>query len=316
MDYLPICVDIAGQRCLVVGGGDIAARKARLLVRAGASVVIVATELGEAVMEIARDDDAVLFERAFEEADLDGARLVVAATDEPAANRAIAAAAELRGLWVNVVDDPGHCNFIMPAIIDRDPVLVAVSTGGRSPVLARLTRGRIEAMLPSRLGELAVLLGSYRDRVKARVSSVEGRRRFWEQVLDGPVAELAQQGRGDAAAEALDRALDAAGEGVPERTVFVVGVGSADPDYLTFRMLRFMQRAEIIAHGSDAPAAVLDLCRRDATRVRLTTRDADELARELTDLTTDGKRVCWLTLGDVAALVERLAKFDVQVIEA
>lgn len=316
MDYLPICVDVRGHRCLVVGGGDVAARKAGLLVRAGAAVVVVATEFGTAVRDLARDGDATLSQRPFEERDLDGVRLVVAATDEASANRSIAAAAQLRGLWVNVVDDPSHCNFVMPAIVDRDPVLVAVSSSGRSPVLARLTRGRIEAMLPARLGELAVLLGSYRERVKAQLSTVVARRRFWEDVLDGPVAELVHSGRDADAAIALEAALVGAGEGDARGGIFVVAPSSDDPDRLTFRMLRFMQRAEVIVHAPGIADALLDLCRRDAHRSQVSSEDPGVIAQRLVDLAGKGQRVCWLCRGETAPVVEQLTGGQVALIEA
>jgi len=316
VDYLPICVDVRGRRCLVVGGGAVASRKASMLVRAGAAVVVVAPELGDAVRQLGQQGDAEVAERVFDEGDLDGVRLVVAATDEASANRSIAAAAQLRGLWVNVVDDPAHCNFVMPAIVDRDPVLIAVSSSGRSPVLARTTRARIEAMLPPRLGELAVLLGSYRDRVKAQLSTTGARRRFWEGVVEGPVAELVQAGRSADAVTALEESLAAAGQGEAAGAIFVVHPAGEDPDLLTLRMLRLMQRAEVVAHPAGFPEALLELCRRDAGRVQVPSDDADATAQRLVELSADGQRVCYVCLSSPAAVVERLAGGPVPTVEA
>lgn len=277
-----------------MGGGDIAARKAGLLQRAGADVRVIAPALGQGVRGLV-DAGALQAEaRAFEDADLRGVRLVVAATDDRVLNRRIAALARGAGLLVNVVDDPDACSFVMPSIIDRDPVLVAVSTAGASPVLARILRGRIEALLPTGLGTLATLLGSKRAEVKRRLPDVEHRRRFWERMLDGPLADAAAADDSDAAEAMLAEALTAEQPGMTAQLAHVRAPGD-DPDALTFRMARLMQRAQTVVHDSDVPEAILDRCRRDAGRRAVD--PGEDPTTVLAPLAAPGTRLCWLTLG-------------------
>lgn len=320
MQYLPICVDLRQQTCLVVGGGEVAARKAALLCRAGAQVTLVAPELSPAVATMAAAGTLRTFRRPFDEADLEPARvvrLVIAATDDTATNARVARLAAARGQWVNVVDDPHRCNFVMPAIVDRDPILVAISSSGASPVLARILRGRIEAMLPSGLGRFAELLRRYRPRVKRALPTIEDRRRFWEHALDGPIADAASTGDLEDAEAQL---LAALGQGTTPPAGRVaelvhIRVPSADPDDLTFHMARQMQAAGTIVHDGDVTAGVVERCRRDAA-LRAVDATADALPA-LRDVAAPGSRVCWLTRGrpadGVHTALAQLASDDILV---
>jgi uroporphyrin-III C-methyltransferase/precorrin-2 dehydrogenase/sirohydrochlorin ferrochelatase len=207
MDYLPVCMDIREKACIVVGGGEVALRKVNLLKSAGALVNIVSPSLcAELSRQVA--SGAVTHSRCqFKPAQLDGVVLVIAATDEPEANRAVYESARIRNIPVNVVDQPELCTFVMPAVIDRSPILVAVSTSAASPVLARLLRARLESLIPARIGLLARLAGEFRSCVQECIADAASRRRFWERIFHGPVAELALAGDLTSARRQLTAAL-------------------------------------------------------------------------------------------------------------
>ena len=303
MDFLPIFLNVRGQPALVVGGGEVAARKAALLAKAQARVTVVAPELSDALGAAVNAGEVTHRARAFEPHDLDGFSLVIAATDDEAVNREVATAAKARRLPVNVVDRPELCTFVMPAIIDRSPVIVAVSSGGASPVLARVLRARLESLIPSGYGRLARLVAGFRDDVKRRFARGADRRMFWEKVLQGPIAEMMFGGREGAARTALRQALN--NDGKPAvGEVYLVGGGPGDPDLLTFRALRLMQQADVVVYDRLVSQEVLDLVRRDAQRIYAgKERDKHVLPQEsinqlLVRLAREGKRVVRLKGGD------------------
>jgi uroporphyrin-III C-methyltransferase/precorrin-2 dehydrogenase/sirohydrochlorin ferrochelatase len=302
MKYLPVFYDIAGKPCLVVGGGGIAARKAELLLRSGGRVRLVATAVGERVRDMAADIE--IDERAFEPADLDGVVCAIAATDDAASNAEISRLAQSRNIPVNVVDDPALCSFIMPSMIDRDPVQIAVSTGGVSPVLARLLRGRLESSIPGAYGELARLAEEGREAVKRALPEVESRRRFWETVLDGPVAELVFAGRAAEARELFARELENFDVRVVKGEVYLVGAGPGDPDLLTFKALRLMQQADVVVYDRLVSRPILDMVRRDAEKIYAGKARAnhaipqENINQLLVRLAREGKRVLRLKGGD------------------
>lgn len=303
MDLLPIFLNIRGQSCLVVGGGEIAARKASLLTEAGADVRVVSPELSNNLKKAVSDGLLKHVARTFEPADLDGVALVIAATDDEAVNRQVSELAKAKPIPVNVVDNPELCSFVMPSIIDRSPVQIAVSTGGTSPVLARMLRAKLESTIPVTYGRLAQLLEKYRDKVKARFSDVNARRTFWESVLEGRIAELMFSGKDEAAEQELNDALASSDDG-PVGEVYLVGGGPGDPDLLTFRALRLMQKADVVVYDRLVSKEVLNLCRRDAERVYVgKERDNHALPQDqinllLAKLAKQGKRVCRLKGGD------------------
>ena len=301
--FLPIYRNTRGRHCLVVGGGEVAARKTSLLLNAGAQVTVVSPELGSTLSAWAEERRIHHRAAKFKAGDLEGCALVVAATDDEAVNREVSRLAQARELPVNVVDNPELCSFIMPSIIDRSPVQVAISTGGASPVLARLLRARVESMIPAGYGRLAHLVDSFREKVKARFSDTNARRVFWEHVLQGEVAELVFAGRDEEAREALSKAVEEGGnQEVGE--VYLVGGGPGDPDLLTFRALRLMQQADVIVYDRLVSKEVLELTRRDAERIYVGkerdnhTLPQDEINHLLVRLAKEGKRVCRLKGGD------------------
>jgi uroporphyrin-III C-methyltransferase/precorrin-2 dehydrogenase/sirohydrochlorin ferrochelatase len=282
--YFPLFADLHGRRVLVVGGGAVAGRKARLLLEAGADVTVVALDFDPSLAELAnsspfpqgRERSAVrpgegnggltLIHDAFRSDHFDGAVLAVAATDDPAVNAAVAAAGRERNVLVNVVDVAELSSFIVPAIVDRSPLVIAVSSGGAAPVLARFVRERIETVIDGSFGQLARLLERWRGRIKARLPDLGTRRRFYEQLVQGRVAGLVRSHAPDAAERELERAL--ATESAPRRgSVVLVGAGPGDAGLLTLNALRALQQADVILHDRLVSKDVLDLARRDAERV-------------------------------------------------
>ena len=303
MDFLPIFFDVREQPCLVVGGGEVAARKSALLLRAGARVTVLAPALSAAF-----DADlaaARIAHRAasFRDEDLEGYAVVIAATNDDAVNRAVAAAAKARRIPVNVVDQPALCSFILPSIIERAPVIVAVSSGGASPVLVRLLRARLESLIPAGYGRLAALAAAFRDQVKARFKQAE-RRRFWERVLQGPIAELVFSGRDGEARKALQGSLEDTRLAFSGGEVSLVGAGPGDPDLLTFRALRLMQQADVVVYDRLVSRPVLDLVRLEAERIYAGKERAkhalpqEDINHLLVRLAREGKRVVRLKGGD------------------
>lgn len=305
MDYLPIYLNLKDRLCVVIGGGDVAARKTGLLLRAGARVRVCSPELGQGLQGLLAEGRIEHRAERFRPELLDGAVLVIAATDDETVNRAVYEAARAYNLPVNVVDRPELCTFIMPSIVDRSPVIAAVSTGGASPVFARLIRARLESLIPASFGRLARLAAEFRDKVKARIQNPGKRRHFWEEVLQGYVAELVYSGQDEAARAALERKL-AAEEGTepPVGEVYLIGGGPGDPDLVTFRALRLMQQADVVVYDRLVSPEVLDLARRDALRIYAgKERDHHVLPQEdinqlLVRLAREGKRVVRLKGGD------------------
>lgn len=272
MEHLPIFLDVNGKRTLVVGAGDVAARKARLLVKAGAHpAVVTAAAEGERGCEeieaMAARGEVDLLRRPFTDADLDGRVLVFVATDRQDLQVVVAEASRSAGIPVNVVDNKRLCTFIMPAIVDRDPITVAVSSAGTAPVLARSIREKIEAMLPPNLGRLARFADRFRGAVKANFQSGAARRRFWEGFFSGPVAASILDGDEVRAGERMLEVVNRPDRLDDRGIVFIVGAGPGNPDLLTLRALRLMQEADVIVHDRLVSAAILDYARRDSDRI-------------------------------------------------
>jgi uroporphyrin-III C-methyltransferase/precorrin-2 dehydrogenase/sirohydrochlorin ferrochelatase len=305
VNYFPVFFDLNGQKVLIVGGGEVALRKVSLLERTGALITVVAPEIAPELMQRAAKAKLKLAIREFAPDDLDGARLVIVATSRRAVNRWIANLSEARGIPVNVVDDVEASRFIVPAIVDRDPVLVAISTGGASPVLARRLRERLEALIPARIGELASWLKALRGAARRKLRGVDARRRFFEAVVDGPAARRFIEGDDQGAQRIAQQLLAttatsqrAAGE------VTLVGAGPGDPELLTLKALRALQDADVILHDRLVPAAVLDLARRDAALICVgkSAGGAGSTQEEINALmighANQGKRVVRLKGGD------------------
>lgn len=300
MNYLPIFLNLKNKLCLVVGGGDVAVRKASLLLQAGATIRVVAPQLNES-FKLPPDSEHIA--ERFQPFHLDGITLVIAATNDKAVNEQVSLEAKLRNIPVNVVDNPELCSFIMPAILDRSPLLVAFSTGGASPVLARLLRGKLETLIPQAYGRLAAFAERFRNTVKQRIETPSQRRIFWEDVLDGAVAEKVFSGD-ERTAEAMLLDLLEQPQVQKSGEVYLVGAGPGDPDLLTFRALRLMQKAEVVLYDNLVSKPILDMTRRDAQRIFVGKQRGnhalpqEEINELLVRLAKEGKRVLRLKGGD------------------
>lgn len=303
MDYLPLFHDLKGRLVLVVGGGEVALRKARLLADAGACLRVVAPSIDQSLVALVAESGGESRARNYTADDLHGCVLAIAATDSEPTNAQVSADARTIGIPVNVVDAPELCSVIFPAIVDRSPLMVAVSSGGDAPVLARLMRARIETWIPAAYGQLAGLARRYRARVKARFANVQQRRIFWEEVFQGPIAEQALSGRQAQAEQLLEEKLAGAREQLLGE-VYLVGAGPGDPDLLTFRALRLMQQADVVLYDRLVAPAILELCRRDADRIYVGKQRAnhalpqEQINQQLVALAKQGKRVLRLKGGD------------------
>ncbi|RUM77433.1 MAG: uroporphyrinogen-III C-methyltransferase [Candidatus Thioglobus sp.] len=303
MNYLPIFIDIKQQPCLVVGGGDIALRKINLLLKANAAITCVSKECCDGIEKLVKDNKITRIEKAFEATDINAQVLIVSATDDSDLNAQVSVLAKTANIPVNVVDSPDLCSFIMPSIVDRSPIVIAISSAGKAPVLARLIRAKLESTIPHAYGKLAELAGNFRDQVKAKFNNIEDRRYFWEKTFSGIVAEKVFSGKVDEAKADLQAQLDGSTDsGVGE--VYLVGGGPGDPDLLTFKALRLMQQADVILYDRLVSDGVMELVRRDAELIYVgKERDnhavpQGDINQLLVDLAKQGRRVCRLKGGD------------------
>lgn len=307
MKHFPAFLDLDDKTALVVGDGLAAARKAELLAKAQARVVAVAEKPCADLSVMAGEGRIALLREPFSVEHLDGAAVLVVATGREDTDRHVADAGKAYGLPVNVVDRPGLGTFIVPAVIDRDPVTVAVSSAGTAPVLARGLRAKIEALLPPRVGALAAFAGRFRDAVKAKLPEGRERLRFWERVFDGPIADHVLAGRdGEARSEMLRAINTPANDHAPaeDGVVYLVGAGPGDPDLLTIRALRVLQTADVIVHDKLVGPDILDYARRDAERIYVGKtkgnhfKSQDEINELIAAHAKAGKRVVRLKGGD------------------
>lgn len=307
MDQLPVFFDVKDRWVAVVGGGIAAARKVEIALQARARVKVFAEKLGAEFDELKVQGRFVAVPRAAQPQDFDGFALVYCASDDIGQNRDAHAFARMARVPCNVVDMPELCDFTMPSIVDRSPVVIAVSTAGTSPILGRMIKARLETLLPASYGLVAAFVGRYRKKVGRALKDFRQRRRFWERILDGPVVDLVLAGHhADAIAE-FDAQLEAAASGGEHRQqgeVYFVGGGPGDPDLLTFKALQLMQRTDVMLYDRLIGKGILSLARRDAERIyvgklpREHTLAQHEISQMMLRLAQEGKRVLRLKGGD------------------
>jgi uroporphyrin-III C-methyltransferase/precorrin-2 dehydrogenase/sirohydrochlorin ferrochelatase len=303
MDYLPLFFNLRNKPVLLVGGGVVALRKARLLLKAGGIIRLVAPLVQEELLSLVERNGGEVIQAEYHETYLNDVVLVIAATDDSVLNQRVAKECNALRIPVNVVDSPELCSVIMPAIVDRNPLIIGISSGGSAPVLARYLRAQLESLIPASYGQLAQLMNRFREKVKNRFSNSDMRRRFWEKSLETPFKELALNGDAEAAAKVLQAQLDN-DESVQTGEVYLVGAGPGDPDLLTFKALRLMQQAEVVLYDRLVSEPILEMVRRDAERIYVGKKRAEhalqqtEINQLLVDLALQGKRVLRLKGGD------------------
>jgi uroporphyrin-III C-methyltransferase/precorrin-2 dehydrogenase/sirohydrochlorin ferrochelatase len=304
--HYPVFLNLNGQSCLVVGGGKVASRKVESLLQAGAEVTVISPdvkpELGQVLERYPQH--ATHHARDFQDSDVEGMYLIIAATNQRATNSRVAQLAKANKIPVNVVDNQKECTFIVPSVVDRSPVSIAVSTGGASPVLARQLRMKLEAMVPSSCGKLAEITEAYREKVKQHFPEAKQRKKFWEKALRGPFAELVYMGNEKAARQRMEDMLAHDSEQPEVGEVYLVGAGPGDPDLLTFRAARLMLQADVMVYDRLVARSILDMANQNAERIYVgkeKSRHAvpqDKINDLLVDLAKQGKRVLRLKGGD------------------
>ncbi len=326
MDYLPIFLDIRDRPVIVDGGDTIAARRAERALSAGAKVDVFNPELCNEFRELISNPNLTHHRRALSENDLKGAAIAYGASDDADRDAILYQAAKTHGVLANIADVSRYCDFITPSVVDRSPLVVAISSGGSAPVIARILRARIESLLPSAYGRLAAFVGNFRDKVSDTLKTTLDRRRFWENMIEGPVGDLFLAGSAESAERHLLAELKAVTSDNPGRRigeVYLVGGGPGDPDLLTFRALRLMQRADVVLYDRLVGKDIISLIRRDAERIFVGklpeqhTMQQEDISQLLVDLALQGKRVLRLKGGDPFIFgrggeeIEKLAEHDI-----
>lgn len=302
MEYLPVCLQLRGMPVLMVGAGVVATRKARLLHRAGAQLHVIAPSVTEELVSLVNDPSRIT-KAAWAGQSVAQYRAVIAATPDRAVNRAVSAAAQALNIPVNVVDDPALCSFIIPAIVDRNPLLIGISSSGAGPVLARKIRSTIESLYPPAYGALARFMGERRARVAETIGEETLRRYFWERMLDSTIVNQVLRGDVVAADARFDAALNDTDE-LNKGAVYLIGAGPGDPDLMTFKALRLLQRADVVLYDRLVGPGILELARRDAERIYVGKQRSDhampqsDINQALLDMAKSGKRVARLKGGD------------------
>lgn len=304
MKHFPIFLTLKDRPCIVIGGGAVASRKVNKLIEAGAKVTVISPEFTTALEEKGASNIISLQRRTFQPEDVADCYVVFAATDNAEVNANIAQLADKQNTPVNVADNPKLCSFIVPSILDRSPVTVAVSTGGASPVLARQLRMKLETMIPSACGRLAKMTEEYRGKVKKHFPTQQQRQKFWESALKGSFAELVYAGQDDIARKLLDDKLEQGEEKDPMGEVYLVGAGPGDPDLLTFKAVRLMQQADVMVYDRLVSQPILAMANQNAERLYVGKEKdnhavpQDQINDVLVKLAKEGKRVLRLKGGD------------------
>ena len=304
MNHFPVFLDLKNRHCLVVGGGSVATRKVNNLLNANANIVVISPHCSDDLRHLAESKKIQILQRNYESSDIMRAFLVVAATDDPKVNAAIAKDCDVANIMVNVADNPELCSFIFPSVLDRSPVTIAISTGGASPVLARQLRMKLETMIPPACGRLAAITEEYREKVKAHFPKQEQRKKFWENALKGAFSELVYAGQDDSARALLDDALDKQQDENPVGEVYLVGAGPGDPDLLTLKAIRLMQQADVMVYDRLVSKPILDMANKNAERLYVGKEKdnhavpQDKINDLLVKLAQQGKRVLRLKGGD------------------
>jgi precorrin-2 dehydrogenase/sirohydrochlorin ferrochelatase len=297
MPLFPLFADLSGREVLVVGGGEVAQRKIEALLHAGAQVQVYAQALNDTLTQWQAQGRLSRREGDFDPAWLDDVWLLVAATDDHAFNASLASEAGHRRRLANVVDDAELSTFQIPAIVDREPLLVAISSGGAAPMLARHLREQLETQFDHSLGDFARLFARHRSDIRRELPQLAQRRRWFEQVIDGPVLQLLRTGQQGAAEQAFQTALRGGQDTPAVGSVMLVGAGTGDPGLLTLKALRALNQADLLVCDAAVSEAVLTLARRDAARMPMPV-DEEALRDLLIRHVNAGQRVVCLKPGN------------------
>ena len=305
MSYLPLFIETTGKKCLIVGGGKVASRKLIPILKAKMKVTLISPEVIEEIeLNFQKNKNLKIIKRKFEPEDIKGQFLIIAATNEKTTNQKIAKLSKDNNILVNMAEDSLSGNTLIPSVVDRDPIKIAVSSGAASPILTRLVKTKLETVIPYSFSKLADIMMEYRDVVKKNFLKISDRRRFWEVFLDGPISEMVLSGHIDKAKKALDESLKE--NKFLEKTgeVYLVGAGPGDPELLSFKALRLMQKADIVIYDRLVSRPIMNLIRQDAEKIYVGKQRADHAMPQeninqlLARLALEGKKVLRLKGGD------------------
>ena len=305
MSYLPLFIETTGKKCLIVGGGKVASRKLIPILKAKMKVTLISPEIIEEIeLNFHKNNNLKIIKRKFEPEDIKGQFLIIAATNEKTTNQKIAKLSKDNNILVNMAEDSLAGNTLIPSVVDRDPIKIAVSSGAASPILTRLVKTKLETVIPYSFSKLADIMMEYRDVVKKNFLKISDRRKFWEVFLDGPVSEMVLSGHIDKAKKALDESLKE--NKFLEKTgeVYLVGAGPGDPELLSFKALRLMQKADIVIYDRLVSRPIMNLIRQDAEKIYVGKQRADHAMPQeninqlLARLALEGKKVLRLKGGD------------------
>lgn len=323
MEFLPLFLNLREQDCIIVGGGVVALRKAILLIRAKANLILVSPQFVSQLQDFAKEGKCKLVQEEFAPEQLEGARIVIAATDNEKVNIRVANSANKKQIPVNVVDQPKLCSFIMPSIVDRSPVIVAISSSGRSPILTRKIKELNESLISNREGQLAELLGTYRGKVREKFPGFTERLKFWESLLESELSELVYSGNENVASKLIEDRLQQPDQAKASGEVYLVGAGPGDPDLLTLRALRLMHKADVVLYDRLVSEEIMSKLRPDAEKIHVGKASANHPVKQetinemLVRLARSGNRVLRLKGGDPFIFgrggeeIESLAKANV-----
>ncbi len=307
MKYFPFFLQLDKLPCLIVGGGDVAERKIDLLIKANADITIVSIDFTDYILELAKKNNIKCITQEYSDDLLKNKeyKFVIAATNNVSLNEEIALDCDKHNIIINVVDQPDICDFIFPSILERGDITVAVSTGGASPVLARVLRTKLETMVPSNYGKLAEIVSKNRIKVRNKMQKFSSNKIFWETMLNGKFLELVLAGKNEEAEVFLDSQIESFNEDIANQgEVYLVGAGPGDPDLLTFKALRLMQQADIALYDRLVHPSIVDLIRRDATKIYVGKERDNHVVRQeeinqlLVKYAKEGKKVLRLKGGD------------------
>ncbi len=302
MQYFPIFAKLDNKPVTIVGGGDVAMRKASAMLKANALVTLIAPDFCEELIELENKGKVTLKHAKFSEELIEQPSLIIAATDIDEVNQEVEKVAIAKNIFVNVVDDQQKCSFIFPSIVDRNPITIAISSAGTAPVLARKIRTQLEVSIPQYIGPLAALAGRFRSKVKDTINSFSKRRYFWEDVFNSSIVSDVEKGNIHDAEEKLNLMLEQ--QDTQDGEVFVVGAGPGDPELLTIKALQAMQQADVIVYDYLVSQEIMDLARKDADFICVGKRlgnhsvPQQETNKVLVELARQGKKVCRLKGGD------------------
>ena len=307
MKYFPFFLQLDQLPCLIVGGGSVAERKLDLLIKAKADITVISLEFSDYILDLAKTHNIRCFKKEYSNKILEENKynFVISATNDVSLNERVAKDCKKYNIIVNVVDQPEICDFIFPSILERGDITVAVSTGGASPVLARVLRTKLETMVPGSYGKLAEIVSANRIRVREKMKRFSSNKIFWEKMLNGKFLELVLSGKTDEAKSFLDEQIDNFDEDIANQgEVYLVGAGPGDPDLLTFKALRLMQQADIALYDRLVHPSIVDLIRRDATKIYVGKERDNHVVRQeeinelLVKYAKEGKKVLRLKGGD------------------